>query len=212
MPHPLGLRERKKQQTRETIVRCAMELFAERGFDATTIADIAEAADIAPRTFFGYFPSKEAVVFHDFEEMFADFETRLRARPKDQTAFEALRAWIVEMITRAEENGETAMEDQRRCLIHDTPSLDAHERANMGRFHELLTECVAADLDVPADSLRANMVAAAAVAALESLRELKDDDTSGPEQAIAVMDEVLVFLVGGLDALRATSEAVAASD
>ncbi|MGK2936739.1 MAG: TetR family transcriptional regulator [Solirubrobacteraceae bacterium] len=211
MQHSLGLRERKKAQTRETIIRCAMGLFAERGFDATTIADIAKAADIAPRTFFGYFPSKEAVVFHDFDEMFTDFASRLRERPEHQTAFEALRSWIVEMITRAEENGDGLDEERRRCLISDTPSLDAHERANMGRFHELLTECVAVDLDVAADSLRANMVSAAAIAALESLRELKEDE-SGPEQAIAVMDEVLVFLQGGLDALRAPSEAGTASE
>lgn len=201
--HPLGLRERKKAQTRETIVRCAMELFAERGFDATTIADIAAAADIAPRTFFGYFPSKEAVVFHDFDEVHETFAARLRDRPSGTTAFEALRGWILELIELRQDD---PLSECQRTLIDETPSLDDHERANMARFQEVLAAAVAVDLGIEADSLRAGMVSAAAVAALESLRHLKDDET-GPEQVVAVMNEVLVFLQGGLDALRATSEA-----
>src|SRR3712207_9530792 len=66
---PAGLRERKKQRTREAIVRKAMALFRRRGYEATTIADIAAAADIAPRTFFAYFATKEAVVSHDFDPL-----------------------------------------------------------------------------------------------------------------------------------------------
>jgi AcrR family transcriptional regulator len=89
-----GLRERKKQQTREAIHRAAMRLFSERGFEATTIADIAAAADIAPRTFFSYFASKEEAVFPKFELMFADFDRALRERPPGTTALDALRDWI----------------------------------------------------------------------------------------------------------------------
>src|ERR687893_2815726 len=91
---PQGLRERKKQRTREQIVEAAMRLFSERGYHATTIADIAEAAEIAPRTFFSYFPSKEAVVFHDVDRTLDGLAGALRDRLPGETTFDALRRFI----------------------------------------------------------------------------------------------------------------------
>ncbi len=199
----LGLRERKKQRTRETIVRVAMDLFAERGFQRTTIHDIAAAAEIAPRTFFGYFPSKEAVVFHDFDAAFVAFSARLNARTRGETAFDAMRAWLLDWV--AEREGALEHEDAaRRCLVAATPALAAHERGNLARFEAVLARAVADDLRVPADSLRPHLVAAAAVAALDALGTHSDEDASKPagERAVAVLDEALTFLQGGLDALK----------
>src|SRR5256885_16781929 len=93
-PQP-GLRERKKQRTRETIARAAHELFAERGYHATTLPDIAEAADVSTRTIFAYFPSKEDIIFSDFALMKDALGQALAKRPEGQDALETERAFIL---------------------------------------------------------------------------------------------------------------------
>src|SRR4051794_24762431 len=94
----MGLRERKKERTRRTIEDAAFALFAERGYSATTVADIAAAADIAPRTFFAYSPSKEDVVFAHFDGLTATLQAHLAARGPKETTFDALRTWIGELL------------------------------------------------------------------------------------------------------------------
>src|SRR4249920_1574453 len=91
-----GLRERKKQRTREAIARVAQELFAQRGFHETTIREIAEAADVSPRTVSTYFPVKEDLVFADHAELVASLTARLADRTPGETAIDALGAWIDE--------------------------------------------------------------------------------------------------------------------
>src|SRR5437879_13434513 len=86
---PTGLRERKKQRTRDAIQREAMRLFQEQGYEATTIEQIAAAADISPSTFFNYFPTKEDVVFNDpYDPLFIPL---FLERPSAESPSEALR-------------------------------------------------------------------------------------------------------------------------
>ena len=78
---PEGLRERKKRRTREAIVAAARELFAQRGFDAVTVAEIARAADVTEKTVFNHFPAKEDLVLEHGRERTAALIERLRGRP-----------------------------------------------------------------------------------------------------------------------------------
>lgn len=100
-----GLRERKKQRTRATIVDVAARLCAEQGYDNTTVDQIAAAADISPRTFSRYFPNKEAVVGALIEDAAEHVADALGRQPYDITEHEALlRAHIA--VLRATDRGE----------------------------------------------------------------------------------------------------------
>jgi TetR/AcrR family transcriptional regulator, regulator of mycofactocin system len=92
-----SLRERKKSATRQAIEDAAWALFAERGYEATSINDIAARADVAPRTFFRYFPTKEAVLYGDLDEALERFAVTFRARPTDEPVLESLIASVETM-------------------------------------------------------------------------------------------------------------------
>jgi AcrR family transcriptional regulator len=202
-----GLRERKKQRTREQIVDAAMGLFAVRGYHATTIADIAEAADVSPRTFFSYFPSKEAVVFHDADRDLEGLASTLNDRLPGETAFDALRRWIDTIFDEKMDADDEA--HLRKRLCREDEGLANYQGGLMARIHELLLGAIADDLGEPPDALRPRLVAAAAVAALTSLEssvgEKADQNAPvGKAEALAVLDDAMVFLRGGLDALQDT--------
>ena len=85
-----GLRQRKKDSSRRAIEDAAWELFAEKGYEETSINDIAERADVAPRTFFRYFPTKEAVMYPHFDEMLESVREAFRRRPVDEPVITSL--------------------------------------------------------------------------------------------------------------------------
>jgi AcrR family transcriptional regulator len=132
----LGLRERKRQQTRERLTRAAMALFLERGFEATTLDDIAAAADISRRSFFHYFASKEDVVFAWQEEITAALIAAVAARPSDESMLTAAENAISAMARQVDANEAIAMS----CLKRDNPALRARDQVKYEKLERALAE------------------------------------------------------------------------
>jgi AcrR family transcriptional regulator len=87
-----GLRERKKRAARQAIAATARRLFAERGFDAVTVAEVAAAADVSEKTVFNYFPTKEDLAFAGREEGIAHFVAAITERPPGTSILDVFRA------------------------------------------------------------------------------------------------------------------------
>src|SRR5258707_2001889 len=87
-----SLRERKKLATRRLLRRTALDLVAERGFAHVTVDDIAEAADVSPRTFFNYFPSKEAAIYGTDPDRAAALRDRVARQAPGEPVLDALRS------------------------------------------------------------------------------------------------------------------------
>jgi AcrR family transcriptional regulator len=122
-----GLRERKKQRTRQDLARTALRLFATQGFEATTVDDIVEPIQVSRSTFFRYFPTKEHALFPDHDERLAQFREQLAESLQDSPPLEAVRAAaldaadaVIESFRRDPEAYRT-----RQRLISSTPSLQA---------------------------------------------------------------------------------------
>jgi AcrR family transcriptional regulator len=198
-PEP-GLRERKKQRTRETIARAAHELFAERGYHATTLPDIAQAADVSTRTIFAYFPSKEDILFSDFPVMKEALARALAERPDGVGTLETVRAFILS--SHGIEKSE--LDDELNRCVQTDETLRSHLRARIAQLEDLIAGAIAKDLGAPENDLRAHVVAASLTAAFIVLSE-RGDSGSKPKTAdevAAQIDPVINFLRGGLDALR----------
>ncbi|APY88513.1 transcriptional regulator [Streptomyces alfalfae] len=122
-----GLRERKKQRTRNALLRAALELFTTKGYEETTVDEIAEAVDVSQRTFFRYFANKQEAVFAVQEMVEARFVEVLRERPAHETPLVALReavlgAWEA-MGQSIEEVVPVELHMSTYQMIESTPSL-----------------------------------------------------------------------------------------
>lgn len=137
---PLGLRERKKRRTREAIRREAYRLFREQGYDATTIEQIAEAAEVSPSTFFRYFPTKEDVVLTD--EYDPVIERLIRESPADRTFIETLRSAVIGPLKVLMETEREEMVTRMQLLV-SVPALQARSAQQQTEGWRLLADLYA---------------------------------------------------------------------
>ena len=148
-----SLRERKKLATRRSLRRHALDLVAKRGFANVTVEDIAEAADVSPRTFFNYFPSKEAVLFGADPDRAATLRDRLVHAAPGAAALDALRVVIAEDAQAVadelrELGGNPVLWLRRMKEARADPHLRAAHAAQMAMIERAVTEGLAQRLDV----------------------------------------------------------------
>ena len=150
-----SLRERKKLATRRALRRVALDLVAERGFAHVTVDDIAEAADVSTRTFFNYFPSKEAALFGTDPDRVAELRDAVARRAPGQPALDVLRAVLTSDAEKvAEEITELGggQEWLRRMKVaRADPHLRAAQAAQMAMTERALAEGIAQRLGADPD-------------------------------------------------------------
>ncbi|MFB9947273.1 TetR/AcrR family transcriptional regulator [Rhizobium puerariae] len=137
---PEGRRERKRRQTREKIEEAAIGLFLEKGFEATTIEDIAERADISKRSFFDYFPTKEEVVFAWQDGFAGHLMAAIASRPIDEPAVKTVQYGLVSAVVLAADERALRLGE----LIRRTPVLSARDQFKYAKLEAKLTEALSA--------------------------------------------------------------------
>ena len=163
-----GLRARKRQQTRERLTRAAMALFRERGFEATTLDDIAAAADVSRRSFFHYFASKEDVVFAWQEELTAALVAAVAERPASESTLAAAENAISAMVRQLDPSEAIAMSRLKR----DNPALRARDQVKYEKLERALAEALGQRTPAKAERVQARLVAMIATGAMRIGDEL----------------------------------------
>src|SRR4029453_10047725 len=147
MTTELGLRERKKQQTRQTIAEAAKRLFLERGFDQVSVAEVARAADVSEQTVFNYFPTKEDLVFERMDTFENELLAAVQDRPEGESALQAFVRFILDRSSTAiADDGKRRIAELTK-LVSASPSLMARERQITAKHTAALTALLAKETD-----------------------------------------------------------------
>jgi AcrR family transcriptional regulator len=201
----LGLRERKKLMTRGAILEAAQSMFAERGFDHVTVAEIADAVNISPKTVFVYFPAKEDLVFDGEAEMRDRIVARVRGRAPGETPLDAMGGLLRELLASYDPPAVTGL-DRLRRTVGDSAVLKARMRLMWEHFEEAVAAVLAEEVGEDPHAPRPRVAAAQLVLvfrlmACEAVAEYVLAQP-GPEQAAALenwLDVTLRQVADGID-------------
>lgn len=163
-----GLRERKRERTHRAISEAAIALFLARGFDAVTVAEVAEAAEVSKPTLFKYFPTKEDLVVHRFADHVDDAARVVRERAPGETPLGALRRTFLEGLAERDVT-KTGLDDSADVLafqqmVMSVPSLRLRIIEHTTRSETALAEALAEYADAPAGDQTALIAAAQVIA------------------------------------------------
>jgi AcrR family transcriptional regulator len=190
----LGLRERKKAQTRASVQSIALDLFSKQGYDATTVDQIITLAQISESTFFRYFPTKEDLVITDeFDPVLIE---SFRSQPPELGVLEALRRSMQSILgnLNAEQNAE---QSERIELLLAVPALRAAAIAQFSDTMSMLAEAIAERIGRSPDDFQIRVTSGAIVgAAMAMMSAMADDPTANP---FALMDAAIAQLQTGLE-------------
>jgi AcrR family transcriptional regulator len=183
-PAAAGLAVRKKERTRQALADAATDLFDARGYDATTIEDIAAAADVSPRTFYRYFPTKEDLVLAMGQTSLESFFAALEARPPGEPLLDAVRGAVDQALV--SRWVDTANIRSFLALIRDTPAFRARwvEEAYDNRYR--LAQVIAQRTDGQAIGLRNLLIAGAITLAINTALQCWCDQDAEPDPAVFV--------------------------
>jgi AcrR family transcriptional regulator len=162
-----GLREKHKHRTRIALRDAAIDLFLRRGFDATTVEEVAAAVDVSPRTFFRYFPTKSDVVVIPYIDLFDRWESLVNAGAPGRPLIEVLRD-ASHLVTDAYEHDSQFWDRHHKAVTTD-PSLSSAMLQTQSQLQQRATTTLARRLGLdPHRDLRPRILAAAAMAATSS--------------------------------------------
>jgi len=186
---------RRPSTSHADLARIGMRLFIERGFDETTVDDIAAAAGIGRRTFFRYFSSKSDVPWGDFDVTLERMRRFLAEVPADVSLVEALRMAIVDANRLDPETA--SLQRERMTLLLTVPHLIAHSTLRYAAWRQVVAEYVARRRGVAEDSLEPQAIAWAFLGACQSAYEhwLRDEQSD----LSALLNDAIHLLGGAFD-------------